>query len=225
MIRTYIKWNPTVEDLDDPNVMLLDREPLLQEQHRNDHVKGILIMQKAIAKIETKLTEIKKQQIDETTNLNQLREKRARLFVEDSTKHSKQIAKLDADIDKLRTFITGLPDIITVLEKQLQTAKAKYAAEARNELLDKQKEVTKLCKELSKQLVAQLKVAVETNQKLQVVYRQYQNLYELTKIDFLGAMFAEPSLGLLEYLFGFLDGELNKGLHCRRSSSGGLPPL
>jgi len=218
----------TTKDLDDDNVAILgqgQREALMQERNKQFHIKGVRRMKEAIKTIETKLAKIRQQQVTDQAELERLREKRARLFVEDSAKHVARIAKLDEQIEKLRTFINGLPDVITVLEKQLAEAKKKFAAEARNELLNKQKEVTEQAKELSEQLVEQLRVAVDTNQKLQVAYSKYQQLHNLTKVDLLGANFAEPSLGLLEYLYSFLKSELTEGKHCRMAMPGGLPPI
>ena len=177
-------------------------------------------MQNEIKKIKTKLAEIKRQQVTDQAELERLREKRAQLFVKDSTKHSKQIAKLDTDIEKLRTFITGLPDVITVLEKQLQTANAKFAAEARDELLNTQKAKAKEVVNLGTDLVAKLKEAVESNQKLHTAYAQYKQIHDLTKVDLLGSKMCEPSNGMLDCLYGFLKGELEDGKHCRLT----LPP-
>ncbi|MGB2864860.1 MAG: hypothetical protein WBC05_16150 [Sedimentisphaerales bacterium] len=224
MITTKVIWHPTTEDLDNPNIHFLNREPLLQERFQTEHKKGIKVMQNEIKKIKTKLAEIKRQQVTDQAGLERLREKRARLFVEDLTKHSKQIAKLDTDIEKLQTFITGLPDVITVLEGQLQTANAKFAAEARDELLNTQKKVTEQTTVLSKELVAKLKEAVETNQKLRQKYAEYKQLSDLTKIDFLGNKFAEPSQQMLDYLYGFLSGEL-QGKHCRLTLSPPCPQI
>lgn len=221
---------PTIEDLDNDSVIVFNRDALLQKQFDQDHVKGILMMQDEIKKIETKLAETKQQQVTDQAQLEKLRTERAKVSLKEGSgfvrvQRDKKLAELDQQIKDLDNALRFVPDNLKELEKQLAEAKEKFAAEARDELLNKQKEVTSQAKELSKQLVAQLKSACEINQQLQTVYDQYKQLHQLTKVDFLGAKFAEPSLGLLNYLYEFLRGELEEGKHCRMAPPGDLPPL
>jgi uncharacterized phage infection (PIP) family protein YhgE len=206
--------------LDDPNVIIFNREPLLQEQVKRDHVKGVRRMQNEIKQIEAKLAETKAKLIADESELTRLREQRAQLVVRSSKKHAAKIEELDTQIEKLRNFITNTPACIAVLQDQLQAAKAKYAAENRDALLNSQKEITKKAKELSKELVRLLAEAVKVNNKLQEAYSRYQSLHDLTKIDFLGSKFAEPSLGMLNYLYDFLKAELEEGKHERIVTAG-----
>jgi len=208
--------NPTVEDLDIVEFVSQEqREALKQEDFRQLHIKGIMIMRKQIKKIEAKLAETKNQRIVNEKDLERIREQRARLFVKDSKKHKIEIAKLDTEIDKLRNFVANTPAVINVLERQLAEAKQKFAAEAKDELASQQKAVTSEALKLSKQLVAQLKAAVDTNQKLHTAYGQYKKLHDLTKSDSLGNHFAEPSIQMLGFLYGHLRGELEEGKHVR----------
>ena len=219
--------NPTVDMLDDDNITICDREPLLQERFHDDHVKGIRIMQEEIRKIRDKIDVLKESLENKKTYVEQYRTKRAAITTKgDLTALNKRdVANIDCQIKKLQTAIVNIPSELQLLESQLAEAERKFAAEAREELLEKQKEITKQCQEASTALVGHLKLAVEANKNLRTAYDQYGELRKLTGVDLLGSKIALPSGEMLEYVYGFLKSEKEEGKHCRIILPSGCPQI
>jgi len=170
-------------------------------------------MQKEIIKIQTQIAQTKKELNDNQAELEGLRMERAKVSLQKNqgarlTELNKLIAQKHYDVD-------CAPDVIVELEKQLTEAKAVYAVEDRDRLLTQHKAAAEQAMKLSKQLVEQLRLACKTNKELHAAYARNKQLQEMTNMDFLGVRFAEPSAGMLEYLYGFLRGELEDGRHCR----------
>ncbi len=205
---------PTLDDLDDDNVVLFNREPLVQRQFKQFHNKGVLIMQETIDKIVQKLSEVNNRLVGNQAELEGLRSQRAKLAIDDQKKNSVAIKQLDKQIDDLNRAIENAPPIIRELEEQLAEAQSKVAAENREQILNDQKTVAKEIESLSKGLVAKLKLAKEINDQLRQAYNQYNQLKEQTGANVLSVKSCEPSSQMLEYLYGFLKGEL-EGRHCR----------
>jgi len=153
-------------------------------------------MLKQIAKLEANIAKTKKKLIDDSAELEGLLTQRAQFIVD-----GKNVKHIDQQIAELRTNIDGMPSVIDIYQKGLVEARRKLAVEDRDKLLDNEKVAVAKAMKLSRQLVAQLAAAVDTNKELHVAY--------------LGDHFAEPSHGMLEFLFGFLKGELKDGIHCR----------
>ena len=167
-------------------------------------------MQKQIANLQAQIAKTKQKQSDNQTEREGLLQQRASLVVAD-----KSTKEIDKQIAELRTAIDGTPAVLALYTKQLAEAKQKLAADNRDQLLNEQKQAAATALKLSKELVQLLAKAVGVNSELHAAYKRYQQLYDLTKVDLLGSHFAEPSNGLLEYLYGFLKAELEEGTHCR----------
>jgi len=167
-------------------------------------------MLKQIAKLEANIAKTKKKLIDDSAELEGLLTQRAQFIVD-----GKNVKHIDQQIAELRTNIDGMPSVIDIYQKGLVEARRKLAVEDRDKLLDNEKVAVAKAMKLSRQLVAQLAAAVDTNKELHVAYVEYKKLHEMTNVDLLGDHFAEPSHGMLEFLFGFLKGELKDGIHCR----------
>jgi len=209
-----------MDDLDNDNAAILNRQPLKQEQFQRDHIFGVHKMKNDVQRLEAQIASAKKQQIDNTAELEGLRMERGRVSLQKNS--AAKLTELNKLIAQKGYDAECAPAVITELERQLAEAKQKLATETRDELLNKQKDIAEQAKSLSKALVDRLKVAVEVNQQLHQVYAQYKSLADLTHQDFLGSHIAEPSNGMLDYLFSFLKGELEEGRHCRKEMS---PPI
>ena len=219
--------NPTTDMLDDPNITIVNREPLLQERFNDDHIRGIRIMQQEIKKIRDKIDVLKESLENKKTYVEQYREKRAAINTKDdlTALNKRDVANIDCQIKKLQTAIVNIPSEIQLLESQLAEAERKFAAEAREELLEKQKSLATEMQELSEHLVELLAEAVEANKNLRTAYDQYGELRKLTGVDLLGSKIALPSGEMLEYVYGFLKGELENGQHCRTILPAGCPQI
>ena len=206
--------NPAQEILNITASHALDALPV--DNVNGDKMKAAAVMLKEKARVEKQLADLQKKKADSQIELEKLRGERAKITLSNKNgKLDKELSQLNNKIAQLNFDIDAGPDVVKVLETSLAAATAKIAAENRDATLDAQKAAAKQCQDLSEKLVKQLEVANGTNEVLSACYLRYQNLAKETGVDVLTARFAEPSRGMLDFLYGHLKGELKDGKHCR----------
>jgi len=224
----HIISDPTVDDLDNDNVTMFDRAPLLQQRFQNDHIRGIIAMQKEIKKIATKLTETKQQFDEAQKELQSIRAERAKVCLQKhtgalKTNWTKRLNDLDEKIRLLDNAVRFAPDVIKELERQLTEAKQKYAAEAREELLIKQQQDANEIVTLSKELVELLDKATRVNDQLFAAYDRHNALQKSTGENLIPVKACEPSRQMLKLVSETLHSECYEGKHTRRILAGEVP--
>ena len=188
-----------------------------------DRAKGAAKMLAEKVRIEKQLADLQKKKADSQIELEKLRGERAKITLSNKNgKLDKELSQLNNKIAQLNFDIDAGPDVVKVLETSLAAATAKIAAENRDATLDAQKAAAKQCQDLSEKLVKQLEVANGTNEVLSACYLRYQNLAKETNVDVLTARFAEPSRGMLAFVYGHLRDELKEGRHVRAMTRDGM---
>jgi len=184
-----------------------------------DKQKGSAKLLSDKSQIQKRLAEEKQMFSQAKESIETLRSERAEISLKDGK--DKELAELDRRIGLVNAELLNAPAVISLLETQLAEAEAKIAAESRDATLDAQKAAGKKCLELSTKLVGLLEQAVGINAVLVNTLNSYQALYKRTNIDTLGSHFAEPSRGMLDFLFQHLRGELKDGRHVRLTTPTG----
>jgi TolA-binding protein len=140
--------------------------------------------------------------------LDSLRSERAKLVITDSEKNKAKIKSLDKRIKRLTFDIGNRPKEIEVLKSQLLEETERQKQINDHQLLSKQEKIAVEIQSLSKQLVNELKIAVDTNEKLRQAFQDYVSLYKQTNKHCISEKVCRPSYGMLLYVYQILDKEL-----------------
>ena len=216
--------SPTVDMLDDPNTLIADRKPLLQQRLKEDKQKGLAKFQTAVKAAEQKITDTRAKQSADEAHIKELRQKRAELFVADAETNAGEIEKLDFDIAKLGQVISGTPDIIAILDKQLSQAKQALASECRDELLNSQRKAGQQIAKISIELVDALKLAKEKNDSLHGAYAIYNRLKEQTGSSVISQLVTRGSCpgGAIDFIYSLCTQEIAGKRPMRAAQPGGI---
>lgn len=158
----------------------------------------------SIAQIEERLEQVKSKLDSDKVRLDELRGKMARAKL--LSKPVKQEVK--EEVLNISEDIQNGPYQIEALEEQLAIEKAKIAADTRVSLLEQEKAAASEVEALSKELVTTLSAAMNVNDKLNLAYREYCSLKEVTGQSCISQNITRGSEGMLHYLYEIVSQEL-----------------
>lgn len=161
-----------------------------------------------IAQVEQKIEQTKAVCDENKQKLEQLRDHRAQLIVDDEKANAQKIGRINSQIRALQQTVDGNPDVISLLEQQHNELIEKQKQTEQNKLLAAQKKVAGQVEELSKEFVADLEKAVATNDRLQQAHEQYVALLKQTNESVISKKVCRPSYGMLRYVFEICSKEL-----------------
>lgn len=160
-----------------------------------------------VTEITERMEQVRKNITTNKTKLEQLRVERGQLSIENSKANAQSIARLDVQIEDTRKDVENGPIELRILEENLTVEEQRLAAEARDQLLNQQKEVAGNIEELSEDFVNTLGRAVEINEQLLPALSAYNGLQAKTGANVIGSI-CQGSRGWLRALYEICQGEM-----------------
>ena len=175
-----------------------------------------------VAEIQARQDQLRKNITEKEAILNQLRIERGQLAIADSKKNAEAIKKLDKQIDDRRKDLENFPIELKILQESLAVEQKRLEVEAKDALVAEQQTVANSMEDLSKELVEQLAVAFETNNKLQASIDRYVALASQTGQTLESPNCCQGSQQMLKVIYETCKAEV-EGIKSPRTA--GQPPF
>lgn len=157
--------------------------------------------------ITERMEQVRKNITTNESRLDSLRVQRGQLSIENSKANAQSIARLDVQIEDVRKDVENGPIELRILEENLTKAQERLAAEAKDQLLNQQKEIASNIEELSQELIIALSNTLTINEKLLPALLAYNGLREKTGQDVLGNC-CQGSRGWLRAVYEICENEM-----------------
>ena len=176
--------------------------------------------QSTIQEIEQRITNLKESIERKKTYLEQYREKRAELVINEpgTTKNKAKVTSIDSEIKQLKRAIENAPAELALLEENLAAEQRRIAEKKRSELIEQQQEVANEIELLSKGFVSLLEKANNINTLLRAALTAEHGLREQTGQQIL-ENYCHGSMQSLSMLLGTMQAQLN-GQHTQLVGAG-----
>lgn len=160
-----------------------------------------------VTEITERMEQVRKNITTNKNKLDQLRVERGQLSIENSKANAQSIARLDVQIEDVRKDVENGPIELRILGENLTKEQERLAQEARDELLNQQKEVATTVEQLSQELIVALGNTLTINEKLLPTLSAYNSLREKTGADVLGSC-CQGSRGWLRAVYEICENEM-----------------
>ena len=176
--------------------------------------------QNKVAEIQKKISDTTAEQAANEQTLKNLREERAKLFVENE--NNSKITSLDKEIATLCNRISNNPAVVKELQNQLAIEQARIAQEERDTLLETQNKIAEDIENLSSEFISLLEKADEVNTQLRAALTAYSALQQKTGENVLSNEHCQGSADYLRILLETMQSQF-AGQHAAVSGAGIIP--